>query len=68
MPNPITIPADPAPALAKGFANIADLFAPPSARGAYYGSETQAAKIKAQADQQKARRQADMSAFPVRLA
>lgn len=60
MPNPIMIAADPAPALAKGFANIADVFAPASARDAYYGVETQAARAKMMAEQQKAQRLNDV--------
>jgi len=62
MPNPIMIPADPAPALAKGFANIADVFAPPSARDAYYGTEAGLARAKMLAETQKAQRLADVFA------
>lgn len=60
MPNPIVVGADPAPALAKGFANIADLFAPSSPRDIYYGAETQNAQAKAAAERAKSQRLADV--------
>lgn len=62
MPNPIMVPADPSANLAKGFANIADLFAPPTARDTYYGAETQNAQAKTAAERAKAARQADVYA------
>lgn len=62
MPNPIMIAPDPAPGLAKGFANIADLFAPASARDAYYGTEAGLARAKTLSETQKAQRLADVFA------